>query len=199
MTRLAFFDTNGRAKLRNAFILGVVVGVVMATRTPMGFLNIKSDAVLAIVVPIAGTIVALALPAAQLAQSVMQSILSTANDLLQTSKSRADIADYLGRVVRRKRCDLSAMRSVVLFSFASLIVGLLGVIGTFSHLHTEFLAVKDVYATLSTTFLVISVLWFLPVVRSSFDISQADNLVELLRENKPTQSESDAAADVQDN
>jgi hypothetical protein len=176
------FSATGHARAVPTCLVVIVAAVLASVRTPGGMLAYKSSEVLAIVLPVAGTIVALALPAAQLAQSVMESFLSNAQELVKGNRPISGIVTFLSEVAAERRRDLEAMKWVVYFGLISFLAGLCGLLGAFSQAQIgENLAVRDLIACLATGFLVASVLWFLPVVRSSFNFAKADNLIELLR------------------
>ena len=179
-----FFTHDGRARFLPTCILIAAAALLAAVRLPSGVLAYKSEAVLALVVPIAGTLVALALPAAQLGQSVMEAFLSSAQDLIKGGRSVPAVADYLGKVAIERRRDLESIRCVIVFSIASLLLGLLGVFGLMSSGESIYpwLTARDLLASLATTSLVAAVAWLLPVVWSSFDFTKADQLIALLRQ-----------------
>ncbi|MBK6387991.1 MAG: hypothetical protein IPF71_15025 [Rhodoferax sp.] len=79
-----FFDQHGNARAFPTSVMVIVAALVAAARVKGGYLSYESDKVIAIVVPVAGTIVALALPAAQLAQSVLESFLTNAQELIKS-------------------------------------------------------------------------------------------------------------------
>lgn len=169
------FSHDGNTKVWPTLVGVFTTAALMSIRTQDGFLTYKSNEVLALVVPIAGTIVALALPAAQLAQSVMESFLSTGNDLVKARRPLGEVATFLKSKAQERRRDLGAMRCVVLYGLASLLVALCGVVGFFTQTQVgEHFVISDFIASLATTLLVASVLWFLPVVRTSFNFDRAE-------------------------
>lgn len=177
------FSQGGQTKVWPTLVAVTMTAALMSIRVQDGFLTYKSNEVLALVVPIAGTIVALALPAAQLAQSVMESFLSTGNDLVKARRPLGDVATFLKSKAQERRRDLGAMRCVVLYSLVSLLVGFCGVVGLFAQTQLgEHVAVRDFIASLATTLLAASVLWFLPVVRTSFNFDRAEAFATALGE-----------------
>jgi hypothetical protein len=178
-----FYDQSGRARLSLTFILVVLAAIPIAIRVPEGLFAYKSDGVLAIIVPIAGTLVALALPAAQLAQSVMESFLSSAQELIKGGRAVHAVADFLGKVAVERRRDLEGIRCVIVFSVVSFLLGLFGTFnpGSPSEPFVGSIVARDLLASLATTSLVASVAWLMPVVWSSFNFAKADQLVDLLK------------------
>lgn len=185
-----FYTRTGQARLLPTWVLVLLATSVLAIRVPTGSLAYKSDVVLTIVVPIAGTLVALALPAAQLAQSVMEAFLSSAQELIKGGRPIPAVVDYLSQAGIERKRDLAGIRCVIVFSVASLLAGLFGVLGpvTPGESPSASLVLRDLLASFATTSLVASVLWLMPVVRSSFSFSKADQLVALLRKVPPTPS-----------
>jgi hypothetical protein len=162
------------------------------TKWPIAF---SSEQALAVVVPIAGTIVALALPAAQLASSVMERFLTSAEKLIKADRPIAGVVNYLSDVARTGKRDMAAMRRVVELALLSFLVGLVGVVGMAGQLQLlPVLAFRDLVAGLSIALLAASVLWFVPVMRSSFDFSKADRLIDLLRRATPAPTSGASAA-----
>lgn len=174
----------------------IVAGAIaLALRHPEWPIAYSSKEALALVVPIAGTIVALALPAAQLASSVMERFLTSAEKLIKTGRPIAGVVNYLSDLARSGKRDMAAMRRVVELALLSLLVGLVGVVGLAGQLQLlPVLAFGDLVTGLSIALLVASVMWFLPVVRSSFDFSKADRLIDLLRRAPPVPASGAAEA-----
>lgn len=179
-----FLSSDGRARLLPTCLLVVTGALLGAVRLESGVLAYKSDAVLAMVVPIAGTLVALALPAAQLGQSVMEGFLGSAQDLIKGGRPVPAVASFLEKVAIERRRDLESIRSVIIFSVASLLIGLLGIFGLLGSggQWLPWIAARDVLACLATTSLVAAIAWLLPVVWWSFDFTKADQLIELLKQ-----------------
>jgi len=169
-----FYTPTGQARLLPTCILVLLVTLALAIRVPTGLLAYKSDAVLTIVVPIAGTLVALALPAAQLAQSVMEAFLSSAQELIKGSRPIPAVADYLHDAAIERKRELAGVRCVIVFSVASLLAGLFGLLGpvTPGESPSGNFALRDFIASFSMTALVASILWLIPVVRSSFSFAK---------------------------
>jgi hypothetical protein len=183
-----FFSPDGRARYPATCVLVLVLTLCVSFRRPDGWLEYKSDAVLAILVPIAGTLVALALPAAQLGQSVIERLLSDAENLIRSDRPIHDIADYLEKFAHEQKRNLEAIRCVIVYSVASFGVGLLGTLGLMGSvkLIDPSLAARDVLSSLSMSLLVVAVAWMLPVVWSSFNYSKAEQLVALLKKTPAT-------------
>ena len=177
-----FFDKHGNARPVPTGIIVIAAAFLAAARVKGGFLSYESDKVIAIVVPVAGTIVALALPAAQLAQSVLESFLTNAQELIKSGDPIHGIVKFLTNLANDRRRNLEAMKMVVYFGLASFLIGMVGVLGAFHpEKISDSMAVRDVIACLSSAFLIASVLWFLPVVESSFNFGKADELIVLLK------------------
>ncbi len=177
-----FFDKHGNARPVPTGIIVIAAAFLAAARVKGGFLSYESDKVIAIVVPVAGTIVALALPAAQLAQSVLESFLTNAQELIKSGDPIHGIVKFLTNLANDRRRNLEAMKMVVYFGLASFLIGMVGVLGAFHpEKISDSMAVRDVIACLSSAFLIASVLWFLPVVKSSFNFRKANELIDLLK------------------
>lgn len=184
------FDRNGKVRALPTFGIVLLVAVCSAMRTKFGFLTYSDKDALAVVVPIAGTIVALALPAAQLAQSVTTDILANAQGLIKTNRSLKDVRGFIEYRANMRRKDLEAMKYVVYYSLASLLSGLAGLFGAFSQSIILFrnLPVPDFFTCLSATCLVTSVLWFLPVIRSSFNLESVNKVIDLIKKSETLES-----------
>ncbi|WP_143787698.1 hypothetical protein [Paraburkholderia phenazinium] len=180
------FDRNGKARALPIFGIVLLVAICSAMRTKFGFLTYSDKDALAVVVPIAGTIVALALPAAQLAQSVTTDILANAQGLIKTNRPLKDVRGFLEYRANMRRADLEAMKYVIYYSLASLLSGLAGLFGTFSQSMILFgnLPVPDFFTCFSATCLITSVLWFLPVIQSSFNLEAINKVIDLIKKSE---------------
>lgn len=175
------FTAEGDVRHWPSVIATVIVAIALASSSPYGIFTYSSKDVIALVLPMAGTLVALALPAAQLAQSTLENFLSTAEGLLLQNKPIPDVRNYLTGVAKQYRRDLQATRCVVLFGLASFLVAIAGAFGFLSHVQLrEWVTVPDLLASIAAALLVAAVLWFIPVVRSAFSFSKGDRLLHVL-------------------
>jgi hypothetical protein len=173
--------TRPYARLRPTAVVVVAVAALAAVSSPLHFLHFEADKLLAIVVPVAGTLVALALPAAQLAEASVQRTLQGALQLVRAKRPLPTVVRHLRATVAERREVAAALRCVMVCAVVSFLIGLCGVLGVFADRQLAAnLRVPDFIATLSTGFLVAAVLWLLPVLKASFSFEQADRLVEML-------------------
>lgn len=176
-----FFTDVGKVRYSPTTAAAIIFASLASAQSTRGFLSYKSTDLLSLTLPIAGTIVALPLPAAQLAQSVIENFLSSARDLIKARKSIPEIIIYLTDSAVERRRNLEAMKCVVIYGAVSFLTGMIGAFGflkdtTIGHM----ILIADFVACAATTFLVSSILWFFPVVLSSFDFRKGDKLIELL-------------------
>ena len=182
MKRL-FVNQLGYTRLLPSTVIVIIVALATSVSSPIGILGYEHQAVLEIVVPIAGTFAALALPAAQLAQAVQDKFKAGAEILIASEAGDlASVIRFLEKFSVDDRFGLGATRFAILVGVIGFLVG----VGGFSGVAVA-LSVPGVWrggdfaASLSTTFLVAALLWFLPVVNFSFDLKDADRLVETLK------------------
>ena len=175
------FTPDGNVKHWPTVLVGVVAPVVMATNSAYGVFTYSSKEVTALTLPIAGTLVALALPAAQLAQGALNDFLSTAEELIVADEPIPDVHNYLAKNLAQVRVVLQGTRCVVIYGIISFFLGMLGALGFLNDMEviTALLA-RNLIACASVVFLIIAVLWFIPVVISAFDFSRGDKLLKLL-------------------
>lgn len=171
-----------------AWILVVALAILGSMRSCIGFLHYSGEEVLPLVVPIAGVFVALALPAAQLAQSVKERLLESAEALIKAKPHDIEhVRKTLKGLVSQHRSNLESMKRAIYFSLASLLVGLLGLFGAFKPLNLfHRFAVIDFLASLSTLLLVVAVFRLLPVVASSFNLTDIDRVLRILDGSAPS-------------
>ncbi|MNJ51322.1 hypothetical protein D3C77_466220 [compost metagenome] len=177
-----FFARNGDARA----LLSTVAVIVVATLTVMpsryGFLDLNLDPVLVVLVPVAGTIIALALPAAQLAYSTKAELLKVVETLVKANEGSSEIANYLDRQVVKYKMVLSPMRLIVVYSIASFLVGLLGMLKIFvAYPLWMQISISELIASLSVWFLVASLLWFIPLLQSAVDFLLIEQMSNLFR------------------
>ena len=187
MKRL-FVNQLGYTRSFPSTVIVIVVALATSVSSPIGILGYEHQAVLGLVVPIAGTFAALALPAAQLAQAVQDKFKAGAEILIASEAGDlASVNRFLEKFSGDHRLVLGATRTAIYFGVIAFLVGLGGTFGV-----AESLSLPGVWkggdfaASLSTAFLVAALLWFLPVVNLSFDLKQADRLVETLKKTQNT-------------
>jgi hypothetical protein len=173
------FTQTGEARFVPTTLAVLVAGTVSAISSPWGFLQYTSKDILTVMVPISGTVLALALPAAQLAQSVVENFLSSAGEL--SKNPIADVVQFLKGLAEQRRRDLSSMYCVIVYSLCSFLLGTAGFFVMLSNFALPgVINLSDWLACASVGFLIASVLWFLPVMRSSFDTRKVDKLIRML-------------------
>jgi hypothetical protein len=176
----AYFD-NGKARYWPTCAAVIVFAVASATKSSYGILVYEGGNVTNLILPIAGTVVALALPAAQLAQSSVQNFMLAADDLLRAPTNLSGLRAHLIGTADEYRRSLEALRCVIHYSVLSFLFALIGALAPFGKRGiSPNLAVADLIAMLATGFLVAAVLWFLPVIRSSFDFSKIERIIARL-------------------
>jgi hypothetical protein len=181
------FTDEGQVKHSPA-LLGIALASVAAALTSShGILTYKSSDVINLTLPVAGIFAALALPAAQLAQSSVSDFLSAAQTLLKTSSPLPAIRSYLYDQAKQYRRDLNAARCAVLYSLASFFIAVAGMLGSFDDVSIYgTLGARDLIATVSVATLVVAVGWLIPVVNSAFSFATADRLLESLADSEPS-------------
>jgi hypothetical protein len=182
MTReFLLFTASGKAHFMPTCAAVLVAATLASIPSPWGFMQYQSKELLTVMVPIAGTVLALALPAAQLAQSVVENFLSRVAEL--SKKPVEDLVAVFSRLAVQRRKDLASMYCVIVYSLCSFLFGAAGLLGMGSDLRVEgIISARDWIACASIGFLTASVLWFLPVVRSSFNTHLIDKILEMLQE-----------------
>lgn len=180
---ILFYTPAGEARWLLSWGAVFLATLAVASRLPSGVLEYHGSTVLALVVPVAGTLVALTLPAAQLAQSAMAGFMSSAQELIKSGRPIPAVAEHLGQLATERKRDLAGIRCVIVFSVCALLAGLLGILDPTPAGGTPpgSLVLQDLLAAFATSCLVAAVIWLLPVVQSSFSFAQADHLVALLR------------------
>lgn len=166
------------------WVVTFVASLLLAVRHPSGLFEFESAALLQVLVPVAGTFVALALAAAQIASSALSEILADAQSLIKEDESFKDVAAFSKNSIRSQRRNLETMKCVITFSTASLIFGFGGLLGL-KHgvcIGLFTLLVQDLFATLCLVALVASVFWTVRVVKISFDYSQVESVIQLLED-----------------
>lgn len=192
-----FYTPAGEARWLLSWSAVFVATLAVASRLPSGTLGYQGSAVLGLVVPIAGTLVALTLPAAQLAQSAMAGFLSSAQELIKSGRPIPAVAEHLGQLATERKRDLAGIRCVIVFSVCALLAGLLGILDPTPVGGTppDRVSLQDLLAAFALSSLVAAVIWLLPVVQSSFSFAQADQLVALLRKAQAKVPAASAAAE----
>lgn len=180
MTRVSLvFTQSGEARFVPTTLAVLVTGTLSAISSPWGFLQYTSKDILTVMLPISGTVLALALPAAQLAQSVVENFISSAAAL--SKKPIADLVKFLKVLAEQRRRGLSSMYCVIVYALCSFLLGSVDFFVTRSDFALPGLInLSDWLACVSVGFLIASVLWFLPVMRSSFDTKKIDELIRML-------------------
>lgn len=191
-----FYTPAGGARWLLSWCAVLLATLAVSSRLPSGVLAYQASAVLDLVVPIAGTLVALTLPAAQLAQSAMAGFLSSAQELIKSGRPIPAVAEHLGQLATERKRDLAGIRCVIVFSVCALVSGLVGILDPTPVGGTPpgGVSIQDLLAAFALSSLVAAVLWLMPVVQSSFSFAQADQLVALLRKANVTPSASGTPA-----
>jgi hypothetical protein len=178
------FTEGGRARFIPTCLAVLIAATLASIPSSWGFIQYQSKELLMVMVPIAGTVLALALPAAQLAQSVVENFLSRVAEL--SKKPVEDLVAVFSQLAVQRRKDLASMYCVIVYSLCSFLLGAAGLLGAWSELKVGgVMSARDWVACTSIGFLIASVLWFLPVVRSSFNTQLIDKILEMLKEATP--------------
>jgi hypothetical protein len=175
------FTREGNVRYWPTAVVACTTPFVVSAKSQYGVLTYKSSDVIALVLPIAGTIVALALPAAQLAQAALVDFLATANNLVAAKQPIPEVYEYLSKRATKQRRDLQATRCVVIYGLASFLVAIVGCLGFLNDVRFgDRLGCRDFIACFSVILLVVAVLWFVPVVVSAFSFLEGDELMRRL-------------------
>jgi hypothetical protein len=177
-------------------MLVLVFTIITSMRVSDRFFSFDSSKLIDLVLPVAGTIVALALPAAQLAQSVLDRFLATAEELIKAGDPIGAIHSHLVKEADSHRRLLGATRFMVQYGLASFLIALTGALGIAKgkRLGPAF-DLADVTAALAAGLLLAAVLWFLPVMKLAFDFSSGERLLELLSKHKPQAADAVASSE----
>lgn len=125
--RRAFFSENGNVRAWPTCLLAAIAAAFASVESPFGFISYQPDQILRLMVPVSGVFVALALPAAQLAQSVKERLFAEAIDLLSSQQSDVEgVRKTLRTVTVQYRQALETMRLMIYLSLASFLTGLAG-------------------------------------------------------------------------
>jgi hypothetical protein len=187
------FGAKGEARILPTVVLALVAAFIMSVESPIGVLSYSSSGLLEVLVPIAGTFVALSFPAVQLAQSVQRDFFSDARDLFRTKGSDLPgVVSTLQIATNRHRKDLGAMLVTIYLSIASLLLGVAGLFDVAGSMpEPPYFSFADFLASFAAALLVAAALWFIPIVRSSADLSMADETIRLLQVPPPVADHSE--------
>jgi len=177
-----FFSENGHVRRLPTYVSTVGLALLASVRSPLGFLSYDACDILRLIVPIAGTFVALSFPAAQLAQSAKQGLSAETRSLLRArGDDMSGVVEALTQATALHRKGLEPMRMTIGLSIASFLVGLAGLfdVGVLVP-KTMYFDGADFVASLSVSLLIAAALWFIPVVRDSTDLSMAEETIQLL-------------------
>ncbi|WP_141400836.1 hypothetical protein [Pseudoxanthomonas wuyuanensis] len=179
-----FFSENGNVKAWPTCLLAAVAAAFASMESPFGFISYQPDQILRLMVPVSGVFVALALPAAQLAQSVKERLFGEAIDLLSSQQGDVEgVRKTLRTVTVQYRQALETMRLMIYLSLASFLTGLAGLFEVASRIPAVGpLDSASFIACLSVSLLVAAVLWLVPIIQSSSDLSMADETIGLLQD-----------------
>jgi hypothetical protein len=159
-----------------------VITAIVSLRSPIGPLSLDSKELLSIAVPVAGTLVALTLPAAQIAQSVINDWLSAGEKLIAAVGLDDSLRKYLNNRAESRRRDLQLMLGSMYFSIASLASGLVAEVAPSKATTFACMSVssKDVFSVLALVALFATLWWLVPVLRSSFDFKEIDAVMAVI-------------------
>jgi hypothetical protein len=159
-----------------------VITAIVSLRSPIGPLSLDSKELLSIAVPVAGTLVALTLPAAQIAQSVINDWLSAGEKLIAAVGLDDSLRKYLNNRAESRRRDLQLMLGSMYFSIASLVSGLVAEVAPSKATAFACMSVssKDVFSVLALVALLATLWWLVPVLRSSFDFKEIDAVMAVI-------------------
>ena len=127
-----FFTAKGKARFAPTCIAVLVISTLSAWRSSHGFFRYNPTDLLTILVPVAGTVVALALPAAQLAQSIVENFLSGVGEL--SKRPVRETVKFFSSLAVQRRRDMSSMFCVVVYSLCAFLLGVADLLGVFSGL-----------------------------------------------------------------
>lgn len=169
----AFWLEVSKAILHWPSVLFVVcLSALASTKSSYGFLDFKAKELIALIFPISGTIVALALPAAQLSMELVARAVKDGIKLLTEAADVDDHIEYVRSEALKYRENLEPAWRAVVYALVSFLVSVIGSLGLFPG--TE---LADITATLSLGLLVVSAIWFYPTVKFAFNLEGIDLII----------------------
>ena len=175
----------GKALLHPSVLLVIIPSVVLAMRSPWGVLTLDVTSLSSATFAIAGTMVALILPASQLVNSFLVRLEDIIKSLIKAEDATTQQKDEVGNqfIDEVKRYLAPAWRASA-FVFVSFLLSIAAMIlpereipidGPFA------LPVRSLIVGLAIWFLIVGSMWFLPAAWYSFDFALLEKMKETLR------------------
>jgi hypothetical protein len=175
-----FFDSFRDAVFHRPSLLAVTVfSISTSTRSSLGFLTFDANQLVVMVFPIAGTIIALALPAAQLSMDMINHAESVIAKIFADSADPVKKAAYIRDAALQYQTHLEPAWRAVVYALLSFLLSVVGSLGAFSQIDTSVLKPADVIATASLGFLVVASIWFYPTVRFAFNLELVKTMIKI--------------------
>jgi hypothetical protein len=159
---------------RLTILIMVVFCVSTSIESPIGFLSFSEVNLIGIVAPIAGTIVALALPAAQLSMDLITQAGESGVKFLIQPIDQNRRRQYINQMVEKYRTNLLPAWRAVVYALLSFLLSIVGSLGPFKGSLGS-----RIVATSSLSLLVASAIWFYPTVRFAFRLEFLKVLVSI--------------------
>lgn len=148
--------------------------ISVALKSSYGFLVYNPKDLVGLVLPIAGTIVALALPAAQLSMEIITQTESEAVKFMLGPSDQEKRTEFVTEMLRQCRASLRPAWRAVVYALLSLIFSILGSLGFF--LGT---IIFDLVVLMALGFLIVSAIWFYPTVKYAFKLEAIDTMLAI--------------------
>lgn len=165
------------------YLTALFVSALLSLRSDTGLVNYIAQDLAKLVIPISGTLFALALPAAQLGFGTIQQFFSELDRLVKsTTGAQVDtLIRLLNIEINNYEQIFDEVKLVVHFSLASLLVGLATIfVPAEGRPHVTFFYLGDFLACLSASFLAAAAYRLIPVLRASSDLSRIRTAVSAL-------------------
>lgn len=186
-SRSAIRDTStsfGKALLHPSILVVIVPSILLATRSRWGMLNLDAATLASATFSVAGTMVAVILPASQL----VDTYLTRFEEHMKTRLSNHPLPpDRIGRMVKQNIEDLRAHFAPAwrasAFIFVSFLLSITAIIFPEREIHIcqSFVTpLRSLTAVLSIAFLVVGSMWFLPAAKYAFGLKTLDALERIL-------------------
>lgn len=171
----AFWKAMADAVLHiKSLVFVAVFSVSVALKSSYGFLVYDPKDLVILVLPIAGTIVALALPAAQLSMELVTQAEKEASKFLLDESDLEKKAEYVKEVLKELRASLSPAWRAVVYALLSLLFSVLGSLGFFFGT-----MIFDLVVLIALGFLIVSAIWFYPTVKYAFNLEAIDTMLDI--------------------
>jgi hypothetical protein len=170
----------------------VIFSACTSIESTYGFLTFSENKLIDLVFPISGTIVALALPAAQLSSDLVTQVEESSLKFLKNPVDQDKKSEFVSETVNEYRENLSPAWRAVVYALLSFLLSVVGSLGPFPGT-----LVSRLVATAALSCLIMSAIWFYPTVRFAFGLEflkTLERIAEALNRPKIEGEEEETAA-----